>query len=48
MSISSRADEKKGVVHQHGMSTDSDSDLQVLEQKMNKKMEEWRRHLMVS
>lgn len=32
LSISTRADERKGVVHQHGMSTKSD--LQVLEQKM--------------
>lgn len=38
LSISTRDDEKKGVVHQHGMSTVSD--LQVLEQKMNKKMED--------
>lgn len=43
LSISTRADEKKGVVHQHGMSTESD--LQVLEQKMNKKMEDMEKTL---
>lgn len=39
---STKADERKGVVH-HGMSTDSD--LQVLEHKMNKEMEDMEIHL---
>lgn len=43
LSISTRADEKKVVVHQHGLSTESD--LQVLEQKMNKKMEDMEKTL---